>query len=87
MRRDAEHGNSSHQQVICKIQQGSFCAVGGVEARLVLFQNVLEIASNHFPLNFGEKWQIGEGPVICNCLGGVKGVFLFVFKESEEIDL
>lgn len=77
MRRDAEHGNSRHQQVIFEIQQSSFCAVGGVEARLVLFQNVvMEGGSNNFPLNFGEKWQIGQGPVICNGLG-VKGVFFF----------
>lgn len=81
MRKDAEHGNGRHQQVICEIQQSSFCAVGGVEARLVLFQNAveLEVASNIFPLNFGEKWQIGQGPVICNGLGGSRVFFLFYF--------
>lgn len=51
MRRDGEHGNSCHQQVICEVQQSSFCAGGGVKARLVLYQDavVLKVASNNFP--------------------------------------
>lgn len=75
MRREGEPTSAAIRRSFVTLTR----AVNRAETRLeffkkVMFEVVLEMGGNNFFQYFGEKWEIGNGPVICKCIW-IKGGF------------